>query len=94
LGAAGNRELKKAFELRTKEATDLATRYAAGEISPEEATKRFLAFDRRWGEAMYGASAGENVSDDQILANIDEARRTGRLRLPERGDTSGKQRGR
>ena len=83
----------KAFELRTKEAKDLATRYAAGEMSPEEATKRFLAYSRRWGEAMYGASVGKNVSDEQILANIDEARRTGRLRIAERGDASGTQRG-
>lgn len=65
----------KAFELRVKEAMDLATQYSAGEISPEEAQRRLVAFDRRWGEAMYGASVGKNISDEQILAKIDEARR-------------------
>lgn len=64
----------KAFELRKKEATELATQYAAGEISPEEANRRLVAYDRRWGEAIYGVSAAENLSDKQILDQIDQAR--------------------
>jgi hypothetical protein len=77
----------KAFELRVKEATDLATRFAAGEISPQEAKQKLISFDRRWGEAMYGASVGENISDDQILAKIDEARRDARRPFSERGSS-------
>jgi hypothetical protein len=73
----------KAFELRVKEATELVTRYADGHISAEEAKRRIVAFDRRWGEALYGVTDG-NVSNDEILATIDAARR-GVIRALPRG---------
>jgi hypothetical protein len=78
----------KAFELRVKEATDLATKYSTGEISPEEAKQRLIAYDHRWREALYGVSDVQNLTDEQILATIDETRRTGKLRISERGDSS------
>jgi len=65
----------KAFELRAKEASDLATQYAAGEISAEQAKERFLAYERRWGDALYGVSSADNMTNEQILAAMDEARR-------------------
>jgi hypothetical protein len=74
----------KAFELRVREATDLATRYATGEITQEEAQKRLIAFDRRWREALHGTSTNENLSDEQILAKIDETRRSGKVRFVDR----------
>jgi hypothetical protein len=65
----------KAFELRAKEVTELASQYASGEISAEQAKERFLAYGRRWGEALYGVNSAENKTNDQILAEMDEARR-------------------
>jgi hypothetical protein len=70
------RDLAKAHELRIKEATDFVTAYASGKISPEEATERLLRYDRRWGEALYGATASTDLSDEAILSAIDRARET------------------
>lgn len=67
------RDAAKAFELRVKDATELVTSYALGEISPERMNERLLAYDLRWGEALFGASA--DVSDLEILNRIDAARK-------------------
>lgn len=67
-------DLSKALELRLKESSELVTAYTSGKISPEEAGKRFLRYNRRWGEALPGTHAGKGVSDDQILKAIDEVR--------------------
>jgi hypothetical protein len=64
----------KAHELRVREATTLASDYSQGKISGEEAMERLRQFDRRWGEALFGASANTGMSDDEILAKIDETR--------------------
>jgi hypothetical protein len=83
----------KAYELRVKEATDLATKYEAGEISPEEAKKRFLAYENRWREALYGVASAENLTDEQILAKIDETRRASRGTFTSRATQSDIKRG-
>jgi hypothetical protein len=64
----------KAFELRVKEATSLATQYAAGELSADEATQKLTAYGRRWGEAMHGVYTTDGLSNEQLLAMIDQAR--------------------
>ena len=69
-----SRDSAKAHELRVKEATDLATAYASGEIDAQEADKRLKQYDRRWGEALFGTSAIGNASDEQIVQEIDKAR--------------------
>jgi hypothetical protein len=68
------RDSAKAFELRVKEATEIASAYAQGQLSPKEAHERCWHYQQRWGEALYGTTAGDNVSDKTILEAIDEAR--------------------
>jgi hypothetical protein len=42
--------------------------------SSQEAHKLFLAYDARWGEALYGAFAAKGMSDETIIAEIEKAR--------------------
>jgi hypothetical protein len=64
----------KAHELRVRDATELATAYALGELTPEEAHERFLQYDNRWGESLPGTHAFKGSPDDQLLASVDKAR--------------------
>jgi len=64
----------KAHELRTKEATELATAYALGELTPAQAHERFFRYDHRWGETLPGTQAFKGSTDEQILAAIDKTR--------------------
>lgn len=70
------RDSAKAHELRAKEATEFVTAYASGKISAEEAEERLYQYDKRWGEALYGATASPGVSDEAIVRAIDKARET------------------
>ena len=67
------RDSAKAHELRTKEATELATAYALGELSPAQANEMFLQYNDRWGETLPKTHAFKGATDDQILASIDKA---------------------
>jgi hypothetical protein len=75
------KDVAKAAELRTREVNEIVSTYASGQLTPEEATKRCLQYEERWGEALPGATVGDGVSDEAILARIDEARRQSALRL-------------
>ena len=68
-------DIAKAGELRTREVTQLQTAYSAGELSAREAYELRARYEERWDEALPGASMSDGVSDAQILATIDEARR-------------------
>ena len=68
------RDSAKAHELRVQNATAFVTAYAEGKLTPEEAQDKLLAYDRRWGEALYGASVVPGLSDEAILQQIDAAR--------------------
>lgn len=68
------RDSDKAHELRVKEATGFVTAYASGKLSPEEAADCLYRYDKRWGEALFGASASPGLSDEAILSTIDKAR--------------------
>jgi hypothetical protein len=78
------RDSAKAHELRVKEATEFVTAYASGKISAEEAADRLHQYDKRWGEALYGATASPGVSDEAIVRAIDKARETAFGRHTER----------
>lgn len=67
----------KAMELRVRQAAELATSYASGKITPQEAAKRHAEYDQRWGEALPGTNASKNRTDEEILAAIDDARKLG-----------------
>jgi hypothetical protein len=66
-------DLAKAFQLRAIEASALVNEYASGEISAKEAEERLERYDRRWGEALPGASASSGLSDKEIVAAVDKA---------------------
>jgi hypothetical protein len=68
------RDMAKAFELRTKDGNELVTDYSAGKYSPKEASEKLARYERRWGEALFGAHAAEGITDQELLAIIDEAR--------------------
>jgi len=65
----------KAFELRVREATEFVDDYSRGRISPEQALDRHVQYGERWGEALYGATAGKTTTNEEIVAAIDRARK-------------------
>lgn len=69
------KDVQKAAELRTREVSEIARAYSAGEITPEKADELQFKYSYRWGEALRGISATEGVTDEQILAKIDSTRR-------------------
>src|ERR1039458_5694219 len=64
----------KAMELRIKEASRLVGAYARGEISADEAAQRGYEYSCRWGEALPGVPRSHGMTDEEILARIDETR--------------------
>jgi hypothetical protein len=68
--------ISRAAEMRTRELTVLATDYARGRISPEEANERFFIYSDKWGDAMYGISSFEGRTDAQILEEMADVRKT------------------
>lgn len=69
------REVAKAAELRHKELNDLATAYEQGKLTPEQADERRDHYQHRWGEALRGTAGNPNLTDEEILARIDETRK-------------------
>jgi hypothetical protein len=68
------KEATKALELRTKEVTEIAKAYSAGEITPEKADEMHSRYYHRWGEALAGVTLGDGMkTDEQLLAEIDKA---------------------
>jgi hypothetical protein len=67
-------DVRRAAELRIKEATGFVTAYAKGEISAAEAAERCYEYECRWGEALPGVWRSQGVPDEVILQKIDEAR--------------------
>jgi hypothetical protein len=65
-------DVNKARDLRVKQATELVEGYHRGELSPEQATQALLAYDLRWGDALFGVHASSGMSDSEILKAIDE----------------------
>jgi len=67
-------DIQKAAELRIREATRFVNEYARGEISKEQAEKRHYAYSQRWGEVIPGVMRTQGMTDDEIIARLDEAR--------------------
>ncbi len=68
------RDSAKAHELRVRSATEIATAYALGELTPDQAHERMFQHDHRWGEALPGTHAFAASTDEEILASIDKVR--------------------
>jgi len=64
----------KALELRLKEATSFVAAYTAGEMSAREAGERHWRYEQRWGEPLPGIVSAIGMTDEQIVAAIDETR--------------------
>ena len=86
------RDAAKAYALRVKDLTEFVTAYALGEITPQQADERNWQYHVRWGESLPGINATDLVTDEQILAAIDETRRPGYLL--DRGQTKPRESGR
>jgi hypothetical protein len=72
----------KAAELRLKAASDMvakytAAKYTAGEISSEQAAKLSYEYESRWGDALPGVIRAKGMSDEAILARMDEVQQQG-----------------
>jgi hypothetical protein len=65
------RNVLKECELRVREATALTAAYAAGELTPAEAHKRFREYDNRWSEALGGVLASSYRTDEELIGAID-----------------------
>jgi hypothetical protein len=68
------RDCTKALDLRLRDATDFVAAYASGKLSAEETASRLFRYRERWGDALCGATAGDNSKDDDIISAIDEQR--------------------
>jgi hypothetical protein len=64
----------KATELRIKDASRLVNAYARGELNAAEAARLGHDYEQRWGEALPGVWTPQGMTDQQILATVDEAR--------------------
>lgn len=67
-------DIRKAAELRIKEATEFVDAYARGELSVNDAAHCSYEYENRWGEVLPGGFHCQGLSDQQILATIDETR--------------------
>jgi hypothetical protein len=67
-------DIDRAKELRVKEASGLVEAYALGEISQDELQQRMYEYSCRWGEPLPGVPRSEGLSDEQILARINQTR--------------------
>ena len=69
--AQETRTVMRAADLRVRELADITTAYAAGELTPEQATDRWHQHQDKWGEALPGViRAVENLSDAEIHADM------------------------
>lgn len=65
--------LKRATELRLKDATDFVTSYAQGRLTAEQAMKRLMRYESRWGDSpIQGVFYSQDMPDDDILRRLDE----------------------
>jgi hypothetical protein len=69
------RDIAKANDLRLRQATDLVTAFALGDLTADEAEQRLLAYQTRWDEALPGVYASPSLTDEQILEAIDRTKR-------------------
>jgi hypothetical protein len=64
--------VSKGAELRIREITTIATDFAKGDITPEEAGVRYLRYKDRWHDTMSSMASVEGRTDEHILREVDE----------------------
>jgi len=67
------RSVNKAAELRIAELSDMAVKYAAGQLTPEQATDGYYRHADKWGAAIPGVFHVQGVSDQEIQAAMEQA---------------------
>ena len=78
---------RKATKLRRAGAREIATAFAENRISPIEAADQIYRHENRWGEALPGVWTTEGKTDQEILAELDEARLRQQARRKNAGKT-------
>jgi hypothetical protein len=76
----------KGAELRLRDATDFATKYATGKMTAEEAHQRWGAYTARWPDAIPGVEDSRGKTDNEILQEVDERHQRLIKRSPDRGE--------
>ena len=66
---------KRAYDLRVKELQQLSTEYSAGKLTAQQADEAHTRYYARWGEALRGAYAEADTTDEAILQQLDEITR-------------------
>jgi len=66
------KDTAKAFELRTKQAKELIDAISRNQLTVEDGMQGVMAYERRWREALPGASVAPGLTDEQILTKIDK----------------------
>jgi hypothetical protein len=65
-------DISRAAQLRIREATKIVTDCTRGEIDLEEAANRISnPYSRRWGDALYGISDSQGMTDEEIYQHLD-----------------------
>ncbi len=65
-------QVMKGAELRLRELAQISTLAAAGELTPEEATRRYERYHEKWGDALPGGiMMAQGQSDKALLAAIE-----------------------
>jgi hypothetical protein len=59
-------KIMKEADMRTREATEIVTAYAIGEINAREANSRLDAYNTQWGDALKGISLQPNMTDADV----------------------------
>ena len=67
-------EVMKAADLRIREIAAFTTAYAAGKITPEEATDKYMEHMDKWGDALPGVIRPVRyLTDEEITADMEKA---------------------
>lgn len=65
---------RRATKLRIEGAREIAAAFAENRLSPKETADQIYRHENRWGEALPGVWTTEGKTDQQVLAELDEAR--------------------
>jgi len=67
-------EVMKDAQLRIQEFAAFTAAYAAGEITPQEATDKYMQYKDKWGDPLPGVTRSIlYLGDDEIVADMNKA---------------------
>ena len=90
--------ISRAADIRIPTVTEIATAYARGELTPQEANRRWGEYEHLWGDAVPGMAGIQGLNTDreflQFMERSKSANPTWRERLQNlRDDTTPRARG-